>query len=210
VKALAVLGTDQSLPASYRIASCSVRNDQALVVRSSNPSPVEVLAVRLSTGEITSLVKYATPEMLSNVVASADSSLIAENSSKSVGQLQGQTARSTIIRRVSDRSAVATLAPTMEVLAFNGDGSLVLVATNGWVGGQPTALAIIDLKSGQSIWSYTGPGMFGNALAQPGGRDFAHLRPETGGAGSADRPDDRPRRRHRRRFPPPLPTDLVK
>ena len=64
----------------------------------------------------------------------------------------------------------------MEVLAFNGDGSLVLVATNGWVGGQPTALAIIDLKSGQSIWSYTGPGMFGNALAQPGGRDFAHLR----------------------------------
>jgi hypothetical protein len=40
-------------------------------------------------------------------------------------------------------------------------------------GGLPTAMAVIDLASGQMLWTYTGPGMFGTALAQPGGRDFA-------------------------------------
>ena len=29
------------------------------------------------------------------------------------------------------------------------------------------------MQSGQTIWTYNGPGMFGNMLAQPGGRDFA-------------------------------------
>ncbi len=180
VKTVAVLGRDQNLPGSYRIASCSFRNDQALVVRISNVWPSELLAVRLSNGEVIMRNTYDTPELRSGLIASADSSLVAENSSKSVGQLQGPNAQSTIIRRVSDLAVVATLAPTMEVLAFNSDDSLVLVATNGWVGGQPTALAVIDLRSGQSIWTYNGPGMFGNALAQPGGRDFAIYVRKTG------------------------------
>ena len=172
VKTVVALPSGQAGPGGYRIASCSLRNDEALVVRSAQ-WPAELLSVRLSTGKITSLHTYATPELLSDLVASADSTLIAENSSKSIGQLQGQNAPSTIIRRVSDLSVIATLAPTIEVLAFNGDDSLVLVAPNGWVGGQPTALAVIDVQSGQTIWSYSGPGMFGKALAQPGGRDFA-------------------------------------
>jgi hypothetical protein len=175
VKAVAILGRDQSLPGSYRIASCSFRNDEAIVVKTNTNTswPDELLAVRISTGQVVSDNTYATPELLSNVVASADSTLIAENSSKSVGQLQGQNAPSTIIRRVSDRSVVATLDPGMGVLAFNADDSLVLVSTTPWAGGQPTAMAIIDLRSGQSIWNYNGPGMFGNAIGQPGGRDFA-------------------------------------
>jgi hypothetical protein len=173
VKSVAVLGRDQNLPGSYRIASCSFRNDQAIVVRISNVWPSQFLVVRLSDGQVILSNTYDKPELLSNLVASADSKLIAENASKSVGQLQGQTAPATRIRRVADVTVVATLPPTVQVLAFNGDDSLVLVATNGWVGGQPTALAVIDLQSGQSIWSYNGPGMFGNALAQPGGRDFA-------------------------------------
>jgi hypothetical protein len=172
VKAVAVLGRDQSLPNSYRIASCSFHTDRAIVVRSSNPAPAEVLAVQLSTGQITSLFKYAAPDMLANVVASGDSKFIAENSSQSVGQI-GAGAPNTTIRNASDGSVVATLAPTMGVLAFNSDDSLVVVTTTPWVGGQPTALAVIDVHSGQSIWTYSGPGMFGNALAQPGGRDFA-------------------------------------
>jgi hypothetical protein len=172
VKTVVALPSGQAGPGGYRIASCSFRNDEALVVRSSQ-GPAELLAVRLSTGKITSLDTYATPELLSDLVASADSTLIAENSSKSIGQLQGQNAPSTIIRRLSDQSVVLTLAPTMGVLAFNSDDSLVLVNTSPWAGGTPTALAVIDVQSGQTIWSYNGPGMFGNVVAEPGGRDFA-------------------------------------
>jgi hypothetical protein len=172
VKTVVALPSGQAGPGAYRIASCSFRNDEALVVRSSQ-SPSELLAVRLSTGKITSLDTYATPGLLSDLVASADSTLIAENSGKSIGQLQGQNAPSTIVRRLSDQSVVFTLAPTMGVLAFNSDDSLVLVHTSPWAGGTPTALAVIDVHSGQTIWSYNGPGMFGNALAQPGGRDLA-------------------------------------
>jgi len=179
VKSIAVLGSDQGPPGSYRIASCSFRNDQAIIVRSYNPSPTDLLAVRLSNGQVLSRHIYDSQGSISNLVASADSILVAENSSMSVG-LQSQTAPSTVIRRVSDRSIVATLAPTMGVLAFNSDDSLVLVYTTPWAGGVPTALAVIDLRSGQSIWTYSGPGMFGNAVAQPGGRDFAIYVRKTG------------------------------
>jgi hypothetical protein len=174
VKAVAVLGQDQNLPNSFRIGSCSFRNDEAIVVRSnSQGQPTEVLAVKLSTGKVTSLATYATPALLSDLVASKDSTLIAENSSQSVQPQNAPMAPSTIIRRLSDQSVVLTLAPNMGVLAFNSDDSLVLVNTSPWAGGTPTAMAIIDLKSGQQLWSYSGPGMFGNAIGQPGGSDFA-------------------------------------
>jgi hypothetical protein len=171
---VAVLGRDQGLPGSYRIASCSIKDDRAIVVRSipSSGQPAEVLAVRISSGQVSSLLKYPTPELLSNVVASSDSKFIAENSAQSVGQI-GAGAPNTTIRRVQDKSVVATLPPTTGVLAFNSDDSLVLVYTTPWVGGAPTALAVIDVQSGQTIWTYSGPGMFGNVVAEPGGRDFA-------------------------------------
>jgi hypothetical protein len=171
---VAVLGQDQGLPGSYRIASCSFHHGFAIVVRTSPSSgqPVEALEVRLGGGQVFSLFKYATPELLSNIVASADSKFIAENSSQSIGQIAAG-APNTTIRSSADRSVVATLPPTMGVLAFNSDDSLVLVTTTPWVGGLPTALAVIDVHSGQTVWTYTGPGMFGNAIAEPNGRDFA-------------------------------------
>jgi len=169
---VAVLGHDPSLPSSYRIASCSVKEDRAIVVRSINPSPAEILVVRLSTGQVFSLLTYANPELLSNAVASSDGKFIAENSAQSVGQA-GTGAPNTTIRRVQDKSVVAMLPPTAGVLAFNGDDSLVFVYTTPWVGTAPTALAVIDVKSGQTIWTYNGPDMFGQVLAEPGGRDFA-------------------------------------
>jgi hypothetical protein len=174
VKSVAVLGRDQSVPGSFRIASCSFHADGAIVIRSipSSGQPAEVLEVRISSGQVLSLFKYASPDLLSNVVASVDSKFIAENSAQSIGQIAAG-APNTTIRSATDRSVVATLPPTMGVLAFDGDDSLVLVTTTPWVGGQPTALAVIDVHSGQTLWTYTGPGMFGNALAQPGGRDFA-------------------------------------
>jgi hypothetical protein len=169
---VAILGHDQGLPGSYRIASCSIKEDRAIVIRSSNPAAADVLVVRLSTGQVLPLLNYASPDTVANVVASGDSKFIAENSAQSVGQV-GAGAPNTIIRRVQDKSVVATLPPTTGVLAFNSDDSLVFVYTTPWVGGAPTALAVIDVQSGQTIWSYTGPGMFGNVLAKPGGRDFA-------------------------------------
>jgi len=98
----------------------------------------------------------------------------------------------------------------MGVLAFNADNSLALVTTTPWVGGQPTGMAVIDLRSGgRQIWTYTGPGMFGGVVAQPGGRDFRPLCTETNSRGCAHRPGDRPRRRHRHRIFPAIPAGLV-
>jgi hypothetical protein len=169
---VAVLGQDQGLPGSFRIASCSIKEDRAVVIRSGNPAAAEVLVVRLSTGQVSSLLNYASSDLVANVVASGDSNFIAENSGQSVGQA-GTGAPNTTIRRVQDKSVIATLPPTTGVLAFNSDDSLVFVYTTPWAGGAPTALAVIDVQSGQTIWSYNGPGMFGNVLANPGGRDFA-------------------------------------
>ena len=169
----AIPGTQSADQSGFRINSCSARNDQAILVRTNTMWPSELWIVRLSDGKVLSRTTYANPELLSNVVASADSAFIAENSSKSVGQLMGQTAPSTIIRRLSDRTVVATLDPSVGVLAFSSDDSLVLAATTPWVGGQPTQLAVIDLQSGRTLWTYNGPHMFSSAVAQPGGRDFA-------------------------------------
>ncbi|HEV2027221.1 MAG TPA: hypothetical protein VGS16_01660, partial [Candidatus Dormibacteraeota bacterium] len=155
------------------LASCSFRNDQAILVRTNSIGGAgETWVVRISTGKVLSQYTYPNSGDLANLVASADGALLAENSSKSIGQI-GSTSPSTIIRRVSDRSVVATLDPSMGVLEFNSDDSLVLVTTTPWVGNQPTALALIDLRSGQALWHYTGPNMFGGVVALPGGRDFA-------------------------------------
>jgi hypothetical protein len=161
---------DQTIVA---LASCSFRNDQAILWRTNTTGgPGETWVVRLSTGRILSHYTYPATGDLANLTASEDGLLLADNSIKSIGQI-APTAPNTIIRRVSDRSVVATLDPSMGVLAFNTDNSLALVTTTPWVGNQPTALAIVDLRSGQAIWRYTGPNMFGGVVAQPGGRDFA-------------------------------------
>jgi hypothetical protein len=170
----------------FSLASCSFRNDRAVLVRTNATSPAEVWVVKLSDGKVISRNTYSDPGRLSNVVGSADAALIAENSSLTVGQV-GTTAPSTTIRKVSDRSVVATLDPSIGVLAFSSDNTLVLVTTTPWVGGTPVHLAVVELQSGKTVWTYEGPEQFGSSVAQPGGSGFALLlRPVSGTGPAAD------------------------
>jgi len=169
--------TDQEV---FQLASCSFRNDRAVIVHGFPPT--EAWVVKISDGQVVSHYTYSDPGLLSSVVASGDATLIADNSSLSAGQL-GTTAPNTTIRKVSDRSVVATLDPTIGVVAFSTDDSLALVYTTPWVGGTPVHLALIELQSGTTLWTYTGPEQFGSSVAQPGGHDFAILLRPVGGTG---------------------------
>jgi hypothetical protein len=166
---------------NFMLASCSFRNDRAIIFRGNSSGPTEVWVIRVSDGKLVSRNAYGAG-LLSSGVASRDTALIAENSGQSMGQL-GSTAPKTTIRKVSDRSVVTTLDPSMGVLQFSSDSSLVLVTTTPWVGGTPVHIAIIELQSGATIWSYNGPENFGSSVAQPGGRDFVLLFRPTGSQG---------------------------
>ena len=148
-----------------RLAACSVRNDQAILVRTTIASPTETWVVRVSDGTVLSHNTFS--ESIANVVASRDGTLIAENSTKS-GGLVGPTTPNTIIRRVSDRSVVATLDPSLGVLAFGSNGLSVLVTTSPWIGQQAIHLAVLDFRSGYVLWRYDGPETLGTYLAEPG------------------------------------------
>jgi hypothetical protein len=171
------------------LGSCSVRNDRAIVLRSTgrtSPSPdrppSELLVFRISDGKVLADYKYSDPGQfrfgniprgVGSVGASSDGLLIAEVSSRSTGQ-PGAGAPLTIIRRVSDGSVVATLDPSVKVLAFSGDDSRVFAAIDmGYTTapGQPLSLSVIDLKSGQVIWHEQDILMTWNV--QPDGPDFA-------------------------------------
>jgi hypothetical protein len=172
---VAVIARDPDLGQSgISLAACSFTSNVAILVRTVIAWPAEMWIVRISDGKVLSHTKYSTSHPLANVVVSSDSVLVAENSSKSAGQL-GSAAPATIIRRVSDRSVVATLDPSLAVLAFNSDDSLVLVTTTALVAdGQPALLSVIDLRSGQALpWQDQGTSTLGGFLAQPGGRDLA-------------------------------------
>ena len=157
-------------------AACSFRNDQAIVVRTTTGAatewPSELWVFRISDGKVLSDYKYPNPGSVEIVFASSDGMLIAENSSRSKGQSAGGEP-STIIRRASDRSVVASLDPSVKVLAFSGDDSLVLVANGSgfWSPGNPLLLSVIDVRSGHMTWH--GEAMMMTLMAQPNGRDFA-------------------------------------
>jgi len=153
------------------LASCSFRNDQAIVVNGTGSwdgiqSPSELWVFRISDGKVLSDYTYPYPGSVATVVASSDGLLIAEKSSQT-----GAT-RSTVIRRVSDRSVVASLDPSLQVLAFSGDDSLVFVVSgpDSVTTGRPTLLSLIDVRSGQVTWHEQGALMTG--MEQPNGRDF--------------------------------------
>jgi hypothetical protein len=171
VKSLGVIAreTDGGGQTGIRIGACSVRNDQAILVRTTVSWPAEIWVVRVSDGKVLSHTTYSNSSSpLSNLVASRDVVYIAENSTKSTSQI-GDGAPSTIIRRVSDKSVVARLDPSMAVLAFGGNDQSVLVTTSPWVGQQPIHLAIVDLRSGNVLWRYDGPETLGTYLAEEGG-----------------------------------------
>src|SRR3989442_971433 len=133
---------------------------------------------RISDGKTLAHLTFATNQKV-NFVASPDGTLIAENSAKSTSQI-APAAPSTIIRRVSDMSVIATLDPSVAVLAFNRDSSLALVATTPWAPGIATHLD----------WGLWGGG------ARGGGR------PGEGGGGGDGRRVPRRGRLRRARGPP--------
>jgi hypothetical protein len=170
VKSVAVIARDPNIgQTGIRLAACSVRNDQAILVRTTIAWPSEIWVVRVSDGKVLSHTAYSNSSpTLSNVIASRDAVYIAEISTQATGQVGGG-ATSTVIRRVSDRSVVATLDPTMGVLAFGGNDLTVLVTTSPWIGQQPIHLAVVDWRSGKMLWRYDGPETLGSYLAEEGG-----------------------------------------
>jgi hypothetical protein len=134
--------------------------------------PTEVYVVRISDGKIL-LQQNHSANLLVDVTASPDGSLIAENSSRSSGYIAGPTAPNTVIRRSSDGSVVKDLDPTYGVLAFSADDSVALVNTSPWASGVATHLALIKVDGGDVVWRYDGGEEYGGALVQPGGSSIA-------------------------------------
>ena len=150
------------------VVACSFRSDEAILVRTkANAEPAEMWVIRLSNGRVLSHSVYPIAQAIARVVASSDATYVAESSGQSIGQVSPAT----VIRRVSDRSVVATLAPNIAVLSFSGDDSLVLVSTGPYGAWQPSVMEVIDVRSGRVIWR--GTAAFGGVAAQPGGRGFA-------------------------------------
>jgi len=86
VKTVAVIARDPNVgQTGIRLAACSVRNDQAILVRTTVAWPSEMWIVRVSDGKVLSHNTFS--ESIANVVASRDGTLIAENSTKSGGQV---------------------------------------------------------------------------------------------------------------------------
>jgi hypothetical protein len=154
-------------------AGCSARNDQAVVAYSYAGRSSEYWVFRISDGKTLAHRTFATDQEV-NFVASPDGTLIAENSAKSTGQV-APAAPSTIVRRISDMSSVATLDPSVAVVGFNSDGSLALLATTPWASGLATHLQVIDPRTGAAVWRYDATEQLSSLLVQPGGHDFAVL-----------------------------------
>lgn len=98
---------------------------------------------------------------------------LAENSTKSTGQVDAQAAPTTTIRRVSDGSVAATIDGSMGVLAFSADNSTALVTLAPWVGGQPAHVGVVNLATGNVVWQDDGTALFGGVIVKPCGVGFA-------------------------------------
>jgi len=181
-KLVRLVATDASLgDSNVRVVGCSFKNDVVIVERIGHAaSPTEYWLIRLSDGGVLLDKKRGDTDM-AFLTASSDAILLAENSSKSIGQSDGP-AQATRIVRAADGDVVATLDPSMGVLGFNGDDSAALVTLSPWVGGQPIHLGVVDLQSGHLVWQDDGrsPWFFGQFVAQPGGNSFAIAYPSSG------------------------------
>ena len=152
-------------------AACSARNDRAVLAYSYPSRPTEFWVVRISDGAILSHRTYPAGNLV-NVTVSPDASLIAENSDTSTGQV-APAAASTVIRRASDMSLVSTLDPTIDVLAFSGDNSSVLVSTAPFIAGQAEMQEVFDLQTGRLMWHGEGTSPLSAFLVQPDRNAFA-------------------------------------
>jgi hypothetical protein len=162
------------------VAACSPGNDRAVVVRRGvefvsptvNSWITDVWVVRLSDGGVVAHHSYPAHSP-SNFVVSADATYIAENS-PSAPAANGTV--SSQIRRVSDWSSLETLGARID--SFSGDDALVLVepgATHTETEPRHSA-AVVDWRSGGTLWHETSEDYYKGFIAQPGGRDFAIAR----------------------------------
>lgn len=151
------------------LASCSFKRDVAIAVRTSVMWPSEMWVIQLSDGRIVNHKAISNGEQLASLVASADGSLVAENSMMSEGKLNAGN-QTTVIRRVSDGSTVATLDGLLGVIGFSADNSLALAISPP---GQAMHLDVIDLATGKTIWRYDTDKQYVQFFAQPGGSALA-------------------------------------
>lgn len=156
------------------LASCSPRNDRAVVTYNFMGLPTQVWTVRLSDGSILLHQSYNT-NLLANIVASQDGALIAANSSKSVGYIGGPTEATTTVVRLSDGVRLMQLDPSIGVLAFSADNRTVLVSTSPWASGIATHLAVMDVATGGILWTYDGDQELAGFFVAPTGTGFAVL-----------------------------------
>jgi len=171
---VAVIARDSNIgQTGIAVAACSFKSDRVIAVRTTVNWPSEMWVIRLSDGQVAKPVALSNPEELANLVASADGSLVAENSAMAVGKLNTSN-RSTVIRRVADGSVVLTLNGMLGVQGFSADDSRALVSAPV-VGGQTSYLEVIDLATGKVIWRYDTDKQLVGLVAQPGGAGFAVL-----------------------------------
>ena len=160
------------------VVSCSVRNDTAIVVRTTVAWPTELWVVRLSDGRTMSHHTY-TAQALATIVASADGRYIAETSSTANGApynpQNDPPAAHTVIRSVSDWTPVAQMDAGYTVLAFSGDGGSVLVRTQVVTHGDD--FAIFNWGPGgtlRTVWQDVGGNhAVAGVASEPGGASFA-------------------------------------
>ncbi len=123
-------------------------------------------------GKLITHTTYTNGKALLNVVASPDGTVVAENSGQSTGGV-GPFAPSTVIRRLSDGSVVASLDPSIAVLGFSADDSLALVSTTPGNGRGFDHIAVVEVKTGRVIWRYEGPSVLRGFYTEPIGAAFA-------------------------------------
>ena len=167
---------------AIRLAACSPRNDRAVLVYSYFERPTEVWVVRLSSGTVL-LHKLYVANQVADLIASRDGSLIAENSNKSTGYVAGPSAPRTVIRRTSDGSVVATMDPTIGVVAFSADGAFALATTSPWASGVATKMAVLEIASGEgrAVWTFDDAGSeLAGFFVEPSGAGFAVMAKSTG------------------------------
>jgi hypothetical protein len=177
LRQVAVVARDPGIGQSgISLVACSFQNDLAIAVRNTIAWPAELWVIRLSDGTVLVHHAYSAKARLSTVVASPDGTYVAESSARGRGFDSpdvSQGAASTIIRRVSDWQVVKTLDPSVQVLSFSGDSSLVLTespSASGQVGHHYSAL---DWRLNQAMNSYDGEWSLDSFTAQPDGPGFA-------------------------------------
>ncbi len=171
-RAVAVIARDAGIgQTGIGVVACSVRQNLAVLARTTIWWPTELWVVRLSDGKFLAHHEYEGTALVT-VVANVDGTYVAESSANAQG-LNPKGAARTTIRRVADWTVVATLDPSFQVLDFTSDGSLVLATTQLDSGQAPSHLAIIDWRSGRVVWRYVGPESLYRSTVEPDESGFA-------------------------------------